>query len=138
MNFVVDVFLFLTQNLNLTSLDRKLETKLERDYVKMIWDTCVPHKFSKFICLKEKFIDLCQPHTTYQKANNIVLKFIEENLQNFELLNAALRKHLRTIQYVYLLLFPKIYNRTNKVDTNNRSQVDFFLLTGYITKIMLF
>ena len=38
-NFVVDAFSFLTQNLNPTGLDRKLETALERDYVKMIWDT---------------------------------------------------------------------------------------------------
>ena len=80
MNFVVDFFSFLTQNLNLTGLDRKLETTLERDYVKMIWGTCMPHKFSKFIYSKESFMDLCQPHITYQKAKNIVLKFIEEDL----------------------------------------------------------
>ena len=57
----------------------------------------MPGKFSKFIYLKENFIDLCQPHITYQKANNIVLKFIEEDLQNFELLQATLREHLRII-----------------------------------------
>ena len=102
MNFVVDVSSFLTQNLNLTGLDRKLETALERDYVKMIWDTCLPHKFSKFIYLKENFIDLCQPHITYQKANNIVLKVIEEDPQSFELLKATLREHLCRVQYVYL------------------------------------
>ena len=62
----------------------------------------MPHKFSKFIYLKENFIDLCQPHITYQKANNIVLKFIEEDPQNFELLKATLREHLRRVKYVYL------------------------------------
>ena len=131
-------FSLLTQSLNLTGLDRKLETALERDYVKMIWNTWVLHKFSKFIYLKENFIDLCQPHITYQKANNIVLKFIEEDPQNFELLKAVLREHLHTIQCVYLLLFPKIYNSTNKFSIKNKSQFDFFLLTGDITKIMLF
>ena len=35
-NFVIDVLSFLTQNLNPTGLDRKLETPFERDYVKMI------------------------------------------------------------------------------------------------------
>ena len=125
MNFVV-VFSFLTQNLNPTGLDRKLETTLERDYVKMIWDTCVPHKFSTFVYFFKKIIHLCQPHITYQKANNIVLKFIEEDLQNFELLKAALRGNLRTIQYVYSLLFPKICNRTNKFGINNKLQFDFF------------
>ena len=61
-NFVIDVFSFLTQNLNPSGLDRKLETPLQRDYVKMIWNSCVPHKFIKFIYLKENFINLCQPH----------------------------------------------------------------------------
>ena len=126
MNFVVDFFSFLTQNLNPTGLDRKLETALERDYVKMIWDTCMPHKFSKFIYSKESFIDLCQTHITYQKAKNIVLKFTEEDLQNLELLKVALREHLRTIQYVHSLVFPKIYNRTNKFGINNKLQLDFF------------
>ena len=81
-NFVIDVFSFLTQNLNPTGLDRKLETPFERDYVKMIWGSCVSHKFTKFIFLKENFIELSQPHITYQKANNIVVKFVEEDMQN--------------------------------------------------------
>ena len=86
----------------------------------------MPHKFSKFIHSKESFIDLCQTHITYQKAKNIVLKFIEEDLQNLELLKVALREHLRTIQYVHSLVFPKIYNRTNKFGINNKLQLDFF------------
>ena len=78
-NFIVDLFSFLKQNLNSNGLVRKLETTLEREYVKLIWNTCVPHKFSKFIYFKENFIDLCQPHITYRKANNIALKFIQED-----------------------------------------------------------
>ena len=83
-NFVIDVFSFLTQNLNPTGLDRILETSLERDYVKMIWDTCVPHKFSKFIFLKDNFIELSQPHIACQKANNIVVKFVERDVKNID------------------------------------------------------
>ena len=51
-NFVVDVFSFLIQNINPTGLDIKLETALERDYFKMIWDTWVPPRVSKFIYIK--------------------------------------------------------------------------------------
>ena len=83
-NFVINTFLFLTQNLNPTGLDRKLETPLERDYVKMIWGSCVPHIFTKFIYLKQDCIELSQLHITYQKANNIVVKFVEENMQNID------------------------------------------------------
>ena len=111
----------MTQNLNPTGLDRKLE----RDSEKMVWDNCVLHKFTKFIYLKDNFIELSQPHITYQKANNIVVKFVEEDVQNIDLLKSALRNHLRTIQYVYSLLFPKIYNRTNRFGINNKSHFDF-------------
>ena len=119
-NFVIDVFSFLTQHLNPTGLDRKLETQLERDYAKMICHTCVPHKFSKFIYLKENFIELSQPHITYQKAKNIVINII------YIINISALKDHLRTIQYVYSLPFPKIYNRTNKFGIKNKSHFDFF------------
>ena len=115
----------MTTNLNPTGLDRKLETLLERDYLKMVWDTCVPHKFIKLISLKDNFIELSKPHITYQKANNIVVKFVEEDVQNIDLLKSALRNHLRTIQYAYSLLFPKIYNRTNRSGINNKSHFDF-------------
>ena len=57
-NFVLDVFSFLTQNLNPSGLERKLETLLKRGYIKMIWDSCVPHRFTKFIypsLFKRKF-----------------------------------------------------------------------------------
>ena len=55
-NFAIDVFSFLTQKLNRTGLDRKLETSLKKDYVKMVWDTCASHKLTKFIYLKYIFI----------------------------------------------------------------------------------
>ena len=42
-NFAINVFSLLTQNLNPTGLDRKLETPLERDCIKVIRDSCVPH-----------------------------------------------------------------------------------------------
>ena len=84
-NFVIDVFLCLTQNLKPAGLDRKLKIPLKRDYVKMIWDSCVPN----------------------------------------HLLKSALRDHLQTIQYVYFLLFPKFYNRTNRFGINNKSHFDF-------------
>ena len=91
----------------------------------MIWDNCLSHKFSKFIYQKENFIELSQPHITYQKANNIVLTFVVEDAQNTDLLKSALRNHLRTIQHLYSLLFPKIYSRTNRFGINNKLHFDF-------------
>ena len=102
-----------------SGLDRKLERQLERDYAKTICDTCVPHKFSKFIYLKENFIELSQPHITYQKVNNIVINTI------YIINISALKDHLRTIQYVYSWTFPKVYNRTNKFGIKNKLHSDF-------------
>ena len=45
--------------------------------------------------------------------------------KNISLLKASLRQHLKTIQYVYSLLFPEIYNRTNKFGISNKSDFDF-------------
>ena len=99
--------MFLTQNLNPTGLDRKLETLLERDYIKLIWDSCVLHKFTKFIYLKENFIELSQLPITYQKANNIAVKFVEEDMQNIDLLKSALRDHLQTSSMFISYFFQK-------------------------------
>ena len=74
--------------------------------------------------LKDNFIELSQPHITYQKANNIVVKVIED-VQNIDFLKSVLRNHLQTIQHVYSLLFPKIYSRTNRFGINNKSHIDF-------------
>ena len=34
--------------------------------------------------LKDNFIELSQPHITYQKANNIVVKFVERDVKNID------------------------------------------------------
>ena len=127
-SFVIDVFPFITQNLNPTGLDRKLEIPLKRDYVKMIWDSYVPNKCRKFIYQKENFIELSQTHITYWKAKNIVLKFVEEGAQKIDLLKSALRDHFQTIQYVNSLLFSKIYSRTNRFGINKKSHFDFIFI----------
>ena len=69
-NFVMAAFLFLTQNLNPTGLDRKLEIPLQRDYIKMIWGSCVQDVFSKFIYQKKKLLGLAS-HMLYIKKQAI-------------------------------------------------------------------
>ena len=61
-NFVVDVFLFLVQNLNLTMLDQKFDSDIERDYVKMLWENCVPVQLCKFVYLKFYTVVLAANH----------------------------------------------------------------------------
>ena len=64
-SFVVDVFSPLIQNLNPTVIDRKFDSGIERDYIKMLWEHCIPRQLCKFIYLKHNFTQLCQPQTTF-------------------------------------------------------------------------
>ena len=43
--FIVDIMLFLTQNVNPVNLDRKLDSEKERDMVKFLLDDCISHEF---------------------------------------------------------------------------------------------
>ena len=56
-------------------LDRKFDSDIERDYVKMLWENCVPVQFCKFVYLKDNFTQLYQLQITFQKGNDIVKKF---------------------------------------------------------------
>ena len=64
-SFAVDVFSPLIQNLNPTVLDRKFDSGIERDYIKMLWEHCIPRQLCKFIYLKHNFTQLCQPQITF-------------------------------------------------------------------------
>ena len=42
----MDVFSFMIQNLNPTMLDQKFDSDIVRDYIKMMWEKCIPTQFS--------------------------------------------------------------------------------------------
>ena len=58
-------------------MDRKLDNKNERLYVKMLWDKCLPDAIKRFIYLSENYNILGDPKVTYQKANTVLKKVIE-------------------------------------------------------------
>ena len=49
-NFVFDVYLLLTKNLNTFFLNRKLADKTKHEMIYMLWKECMPAKFYKHIC----------------------------------------------------------------------------------------
>ena len=78
-SFIIDILSFLVQNFTPINLDKKLDNENERFYVKMLWDICLPHTFTRVIYVSENYNILNDPELTYQKANVIVKKFIEPN-----------------------------------------------------------
>ena len=49
-NFIFDVYLLITKNLNPFSLDRKLTDKNKHEILYMLWKECMPRKFYQHIC----------------------------------------------------------------------------------------
>ena len=125
-SFIIDILSFLVQNFTPINLDRKLDNENERLYVKMLWDECLPHVFTQFIYKGENYNVLSNPKLTYQKANGVVKKFIEENSNNINILKFKIEKNFKIIQYVYSLLYLKIYNRINNFGIQNKNSFDFF------------
>ena len=124
-SFYIDLFSYLFLNLNPISLDKKLDSDFERKQLKMIWGVCVPRSSTKYIFEKDNFVELSKQGLTYQKANNIVLNFIEKYKQNIHLLKIVSKNNLQAIQFCYSALYPKIYARTNSFGIENKANFDF-------------
>ena len=101
-------------------LDQKFESDIERDYVKVMWEKCVPTQFSKFVYLKDNFTQLCQAQILFQKGNDVVKNFIEQDEANIGLLRQHLQKYAIIYQFLYANLFPKVYMRNNHFGINNK------------------
>ena len=91
----------------------------------MIWDVCVRRSFTKYVFEKDNFVELLKQGLTYQKANKIVLNFIEKDKQNIYLLKIAVKNNLKTIQFCYSTLHPNIYATTNSFGIENKTNFDF-------------
>ena len=133
-NFVVDIFSFLIQNLNPTILDPKFDSNIERDYVKMLLENCVPVQLCKFVYLKDNFTQLCQLQITFQKANDIVKNFIKQDKTNIELLHQHLHQHAVIYQYLYFNLYPKLYSPNNRFGIRNKSSFEYTYRDWYFQK----
>ena len=111
--------------MNPIGFDIKLDSDFERNQLKMIWDVCVRRSFTKYVFEKDNFVELLKQGLTYQKANKIVLNFIEKDKQNIYLLKIAVKNNLKTIQFCYSTLHPNIYARTNSFGIENKTNFDF-------------
>ena len=91
----------------------------------MLWGICLLHAFTFFIYLKQNYSILSSPNLTYQKANDIVKKYIKEDTNNINILKIKLEEKFKIIHFIYSSLYPKVYNRVNIFGTQNKSNFDF-------------
>ena len=82
-NFIFDVYLLITKNLNPFSLDRKLADKTKHEMIYMLWRECIPIEFYKFICKENNFLYLNGKNVPQPKVLQIIAEFIEADEKNY-------------------------------------------------------
>ena len=117
------------QNFNPINLERKLDSETEKEMVKFLWDECITHDFVRYMYKIENYAVISKPNITYQKANEIVKNFINEDKNRINYLKFKIEEKFKLIHYIYSLLFSKIYIRTNNFGIQNKTNFDFYFQT---------
>ena len=108
-NFISNVYLLVTKNLNPFSLDRKLADKNKHEMIYMLWKDCLPRNFYRHICKEQNFLYLNGKNVLQPKVLEIIHDFLKESDDNYKDLRNNLSSHKNIFQYVYSNVFPEIY-----------------------------
>ena len=123
LNFILDILSFLLQNFNPINIDRKVDTEDEQLMINFIWEVCVPYEFATEIYKSPNYQILADPKLTFQKANQIVKKWIVSYDKKTELCK-KIAENFKSIHYIYSSLYPKVYSRINQFGIKNKSGFD--------------
>ena len=113
-NFIFDVYVLMTKNLNPFSLDRKLADKNKYEMIYMLWKECMPSKYYRHICKEKNFLYLNSKNVLQPKVLEIIPDFLQEDESNYKELRSNLSSYKNIFQYVYSNVFPEIYCSTEK------------------------
>ena len=75
------------------------------------------------------YIYISNPNLTYQKASEIVFNYFFQDLNRINTAKFKIEEKFRLIHYVYLLLFSKIYSRTNNFRIRKKNNFNFHHVT---------
>ena len=124
-SFIIDILSFLIQNFNPINLYTKLEIDKEREMIKFMWDIFVSNEFVSFMLKQNNYNMISQPNLTYQKANNVVIAYLNEDMNRISTLKYKIAERFDLIHYIYSFLYAKIYNRTNPFGIQRKNDFDF-------------
>ena len=82
-NFIFDIYLLVTKNLNPFSLNRKLNDKNKHEMICMLWKQCMPQKFYQYICREKNFLYLNGKKGLQPKVSEILTEFLKEDQENY-------------------------------------------------------
>ena len=75
-NFIFDIYLLVTKNLNAFLFDRKLSDKKKHKMIFMLWKECMPQKFCQHICKEKDFFYLNSKNVLQPKVSEILTDFL--------------------------------------------------------------
>ena len=84
-NFIFDVHLLVTKNLNPFSLNRKLNDKSKHEMLYMLWKECMPQKFYQHICKEKNFLYLNWKNVLQPKVSEIITEFLNQKMKKITL-----------------------------------------------------
>ena len=113
-NFIFDIYLLVTKNLNPFSLNRKLNDKNKHEMICMLWKQCMPQKFYQYICREKNFLYLNGKNVLQPKVSETITEFLKEDEENYVALKNNLSQYKNIFQYVYSKVFPEIYCSTER------------------------
>ena len=113
-NFIFDVYLLLTKNINPFYLDRKLADKTKHEMIYILWRGCMSIEFYKFICEQKNVLYLNGKNALQPNTLQIKAEFIEADVKSYTLLQNNLSSYKIIFQYVYSNVYPEIYCSTEK------------------------
>ena len=113
-NFIFDVYLLLTKNLNPFLLYRKLADKTKHEMIYMLWKECMSARFYRHICKEKNFLYLNGQNVLQPKVLEITSEFADKDENNYKQLQNNLSSYKNIFQYVHSNVFPEIYCATEK------------------------
>ena len=113
-NFIFDIYLLVTKNLNPFSLNRKLNDKNKHEMLYMLWKECMPQKLYQHICKEKNSLYLNGKNVFQPKVSEIITEFLKENEENYVALRNNLSQYKNIFKYVYSNVFPEIYCSTKR------------------------
>ena len=82
-NFIFDVYVLITKNINPFFLERKIHEQNTRDLIYMFWNECINDDFYKHTCKSKNFICLNGKNVLHPKASETLMEYVEEDEKNY-------------------------------------------------------
>ena len=123
-SYVLDILTFIIQYLNIFLIDIKLETEYEKNMLMFIWQKCLPSNLTNFVSTKYNYDTLTKKDLKFKDVYVMIHEYMSKD-DNYNQAQKMLKSNFDEIRYVFSILFPKIYSRTNEIGIQIKSRFDY-------------